>query len=272
MANNRQAITMLTAMALAALLATCGGFGQTTEPSSKPVVLDGSEWVLTSLNGSCLVEGSNITLSFSGGQVGGFAGCNGYGGEYAATDKGALTIAEIQITLELCQTPAGVMEQEGAYIEALREAAVYRATDGYLEIGDTSGETSLVFARKEELAMDPSDLLGTEWKLVSWNGGTPIAGSVITLVFRNESEIDGEAGCRGYRGTYEGGGDDIRFPFLEMTGSSERCLHALLVQEGEYTTCLQWATNYRLEEGQLEILTARGEVLVFELLPEDANG
>jgi ligand-binding sensor domain-containing protein/heat shock protein HslJ len=257
---------MLAAVALAALLTACGGFGQTMEPSTQPVVLDSTEWVLTSLNGSRPVEGSNITLSFAGGRAGGFAGCNGYGSEYAATDKGTLTIAEPEITLQLCQTPAGVMEQEGAYIEALREAAVYRATDGYLEIGDASGEISLVFARQEELPMDPSDLLGTEWKLLSWSDSSPIAESVITLVFRNEAEIDGEAGCRGYRGTYEASGDDIRFPFLEMTGSSEHCPDTLLVQEGEYTTSLERATNYRLEEGQLEILTARGEVLVFELL------
>jgi len=45
---------------------------------------------------------------------------------------------------------------------------------------------------------------------------------------------------------------------------------ALMEQEGEYTTVLEWATNYRLSHGQLEILTARGEVLTFESLPEDA--
>jgi ligand-binding sensor domain-containing protein/heat shock protein HslJ len=119
--------------------------------------------------------------------------------------------------------------------------------------------------------MDPDDLLGTEWQLVAWNGTRPITDSVITLAFRSENEIGGTAGCRGYRGTYEADGDSIRFPFLKMTGSSERCSDELLVQEGEYTTSLGWATNYRLGEGRLEILTARGEVLVFEPLPEDAN-
>ena len=75
----------------------------------------------------------------------------------------------------------------------------------------------------------------------------------------------------GYVGTYEASGDDIKFPWLEMTG--EVCIkpEALLLQEGQYTDSLGWATNYRLSEGQLEILTARGEVLVFGTLPAGAD-
>jgi heat shock protein HslJ/ligand-binding sensor domain-containing protein len=270
--RNRQMILMLALMGLAALLTSCGGFYPTMEPPSRSVALDGSEWVLTSLNGDRLVEGSNIALNFAAEQVGGFAGCNSYGAKYSATDEGALAVAEIEITLQLCQTPAGVMEQEAAYIEALREAAVYQATPSSLEIGNAAGETTLVFARQVHLPMDPGDLLGTEWQLLSWDDSSPIAGSAITLAFRGEGEIGGSAGCRGYRGTYEADGDRIHLLFLEMSGSSEQCSDDLLVQEGEYTTSLEWATNYRLEEGRLEILTARGEVLVFEPLPEDANG
>jgi heat shock protein HslJ len=69
--------------------------------------------------------------------------------------------------------------------------------------------------------MDPGDLLGTEWQLLSWNDSRAITDSVITLAFRTENEIGGSAGCRGYRGAYEANGDRIRFPFPEMTGSSE---------------------------------------------------
>lgn len=272
MLHNRQTILTLTAVALAALLAACGGFDPTLEHPGESVTFEGSEWTLTSVNGDRLVEGSNVTLSFASGRVGGFAGCNSYGAEYTAMDGGTLAIAEIEITLQLCQTPEGVMGQEVAYVEALREAAVYQATHSYLEIGDASGETSLVFARKARLPMDPGDLLTTEWQLLSWNDTSPIVGSAITLAFRSESEIGGAAGCRGYRGAYEANGDRIRFPFLEMTGSSEHCSDELLIQEGEYTTSLGWATNYRLEEGRLEILTARGEVLVFEPLPGDVTG
>jgi hypothetical protein len=39
-------------------------------------------------------------------------------------------------------------------------------------------------------------------------------------------------------------------------------------QEGAYTDALTWATNFRLGEGRLEIETARGEVLVFEVMDD----
>jgi heat shock protein HslJ len=116
--------------------------------------LVGTEWVLISLNGNSLIEDTEITLNFEKEFLGGFMGCNGYGGgpdsgRYTATDDGTLTIPhEIAVTLQLCSEPAGIMEQEAAYIEALRNAAAYRVMDGRLEIDNAAGETILLFARK----------------------------------------------------------------------------------------------------------------------------
>jgi heat shock protein HslJ len=262
------------------LLAGCG-----RAPAGPTITstLEGTEWALVSLNGDSLIEGTNITLNFAEGILSGFAGCNAYGGgpdsgPYTATDEGALTIPQIAVTMQRCLTPEGVIQQELAYIETLRNAAAYRVMDDRLEIDNAAGETTLIFARKEEYPMDPSDLVGTRWQLLSMNGSSPIVGSTITIAFA-EGEISGHAGCRGYRGTYEASGDDIKFPWLEMTG--EVCIRpeALLLQEGQYTDSLGWATNYRLSEepalslpkGQLEIFTARGEVLVFGPLPESAD-
>jgi len=81
-------------------------------------------------------------------------GCNGYGGgpdsgKYTATDDGTLTIPhEIAVTVQLCSEPKGIMEQEAAYIEALRSAAAYWVMDDRLEIANAVGETTLVFARE----------------------------------------------------------------------------------------------------------------------------
>jgi heat shock protein HslJ len=242
--------------------------------------LDGTEWVLTTLNGSSLVAGSNITLGFAGEVLNGFAGCNAYGGgrdsgKYIATDEGTLTIPQIAVTLQLCQSPEGVMEQETAYLEALRNAAAYRVIDDRLEIDNAAGETTLVFTREEQFPMDPSDLVGTAWRLRSWNGNSSIEGSTLTVAFHNAYRVGGHAGCRGYVATYEASGDDIGFLMLGMTGSFAHCSGALMEQEGQYTTVLGWATDYQLNEGpalrQFKILTARGEVLVFERLPEDAE-
>lgn len=57
---------------------------------------------------------------------------------------------KIAVTIQLCSTPGGIMEQEAAYIEALRSAASYRVADDRLKIDNAAGETILVFARKGE--------------------------------------------------------------------------------------------------------------------------
>ncbi|HUW14035.1 MAG TPA: META domain-containing protein [Anaerolineae bacterium] len=129
-------------------------------------------------------------------------------------------------------------------------------------------EPTPVFAVKEEFPMDPRDLVGTEWELLSLNGRQPVEGSEITIAF-TEDEISGNAGCRGYRGAYSASGDDICFPELGMTEPECAGPEALILQEGEYTTSLEWATNYRLNEGQLEILTARGETLLYGPLQQE---
>jgi heat shock protein HslJ len=276
MRHRRRTIVTLIWLALTVALGACIGPSGTAEPTQAgtkrpgaPVDLDGTEWVLTSLNGSSLMEGTNITLNFTEGRAGGFSGCNSYGGEYTAAQS-TLTVPQLAITLQGCREPEGVMQQEAAYVGALQAAAAYRVEDDCLKIENAAGETTLIFAVKEEFSMDPSDLTGTEWQLVSWNGSSPIEGSTVTLAFHDEYRVSGHAGCRGYVATYEASGDDIKFPWLAMTGDICTESEALMEQEGEYTTILEWATDYRLSQGQLEILTARGEVLTFESLSEDA--
>ena len=237
--------------------------------------LVGTEWVLTSLNGSSLIEDTRITLDFDKEWLGGFAGCNRYGGgrdsgKYSATDDGALTIPEIAITVMLCPAPKGVMEQEEAYIEALHSAASYRVIDNHLEIMDAAGETKLVFVSKEQITMDPADLMGARWLIVSMDESRPPEGMPFTLVFRDEHRLHGQAGCRGYVGGYEAGESDIHIYWLAMMGT-EHCLGqgTLPEWEGVYTTALESIEDYRLAKGRLELITVRGKVLVFEPLPEE---
>jgi heat shock protein HslJ len=139
------------------ILAACGVLQSTPTPvtSATASTLEGTEWVLISLNGKSIIEGASITLSFAEVFLGGFMGCNGYGGgpdsgKFIVTDDGTLTIPhQIAVTVQLCSTPEGVMEQEAAYIEVLRSVASYRVVDDLLEIDNAAGETTLVFARRE---------------------------------------------------------------------------------------------------------------------------
>ena len=116
--------------------------------------LVGTEWALISLNGNGLIEDTSITLYFEEAFLGGSMTCNGYGGgpdsgKYVATDNDILTIAQpLAVTVQLCSSPEGIMEQEATYIEALQSTTTYRVIGDRLEIDNAVGETILVFAVK----------------------------------------------------------------------------------------------------------------------------
>ena len=141
-----RSFSWLLALILSALILSGCGAGKPTD------IID-TEWTLVSLNGEELIEDTEITLYFKEEYLGGSMTCNNYGGgpdsgKYVATGKGKLKIDQLAVTVQLCSEPQGVMEQEDAYIEALQNAATYRAVDGRLEIDNAAGKTTLVFAKK----------------------------------------------------------------------------------------------------------------------------
>ena len=138
------------------LVSTCTGNGG--QESAGAARLAGTEWVLTSLYGRELIKETEITLTFEESYLRGTMTCNQYGGgrdsgRYTATEDGTLTLpGGLAVTVQLCSEPEGIMEQEAAYIEALRDAAVYRIVNGRLEISDASGRTTLVFEVRDQAA------------------------------------------------------------------------------------------------------------------------
>ncbi|MFZ3167649.1 MAG: META domain-containing protein [Candidatus Methanoperedens sp.] len=119
--------------------------GNSTITIPYPVNINGTTWLLTSLNGSNLLENSNITMTFSDGLIIGFAGCNNYRGKYIAEDSRAIMIFEITSSEQVCQMPIGLMKQEVTYLESLQKAFSYRIIDNYLEVSNAKGETILFF-------------------------------------------------------------------------------------------------------------------------------
>jgi heat shock protein HslJ len=146
-------LPVLVFLMLASLLAACGPDSKASPAGALPD-LASTEWTLTSLNGSSLIEDTEIILTFKEAYLGGTMTCNQYGGgpdsgKYTAADQGKLAIPELAVTVQLCTEPEGIMEQEAAYIQALHDTATYRVIDGHLEIADARGRTTLVFAPKQ---------------------------------------------------------------------------------------------------------------------------
>lgn len=101
---------LLTLALLASLLACSPGSEEESE--------FWGEWVLAQGTGIDLVESHPITITLeAGGQAGGTAACNSYGGEYQLVN-GDMAIGQVAATEMACTDP-GVMEAEAAYLRAL---------------------------------------------------------------------------------------------------------------------------------------------------------
>jgi heat shock protein HslJ len=223
-----------------------------------------SEWVLTLFNGEPLLEGTNITLAFHPGELGGFAGCNGYGSRYELSGEGEIQVLEIVSRAEGCVEPDGVLDQESEYLKQLLNSKQYKIDDSILTLSISTTEQTLVYSLREPFVMEPTLLENTQWNLVASDDFPLIDGSAITLSF-SEGEIEGYGGCRDYAGEYKAEGDQIVFPVMMML--SEICDDLdLQIQESTYTTWLELTTHYRVQGDQLEFYLATGDSLLFETL------
>jgi heat shock protein HslJ len=86
--------------------------------------LNNTQWRLTSMDSSFALPSSEVTILFEinsdgcTGRVSGSGGCNTYNAEIT----GIFTLGAIINTTAVCDTPEGVMEQEGVYLTALQTA------------------------------------------------------------------------------------------------------------------------------------------------------
>lgn len=255
--------TLLLIALLALVRCVPGGLAHRSGAPATGAELTDTHWVITSLDGEPLLEGTRITVAFGEDRLSGFAGCNRYGAGYAVGHGGALAIVEPMRNAALCTQPEGVMDQEDAFVRALCAADAIRATGDRLEIDDEEGTTRLVLARQERETLDPAALVGTRWELVTLAGAAPLGRTRYTLSFDSTTDLSGEAGCRTYRGTYDAEGDALHLRFLEMGGDPCLDREDVMRQEGDYTTALESIEQYHLTNDRLELVTQPGEVLLF---------
>jgi heat shock protein HslJ len=205
------------ALALVLVLAACTAGSSGSPGASGPIDLQGS-WVLTSGTGPAgplvLVEGSRVTISFSGSQVSGQSACNQYGGTVAVAGN-AIHFSAMSTTEMACAEP--IMGLEAAYWEAF--ALVTRV----VRQGDTltlSGQGSrLDFEPLPEVA--DAALVGTSWTLDSLIFGDAVSsvqGSP-TLELRDDGTLVGSTGCRDLTARYQVTGDEVQVSDLAAAGT-----------------------------------------------------
>ena len=145
----------------------------TTTISQAAPALEGTPWQLTGYPNSAgqaskPIEGSRVTAEFRDGKLAGSAGCNRYSGSYKL-DGDKLTIGQAASTMMACADPAGVMEQESAYLAALESATTYTIDGDTLVPTRADGAQAVSFVAAKDTGQP--QLTGVTWQWQDFKGG-----------------------------------------------------------------------------------------------------
>lgn len=135
--------------------------GQSTSRSQSVLVsqappvnpLAGRNYNLIGLYNNPTLQGTTVTASFgTEGQLNGSGGCNNYNGRYTV-ESNRITVSDLTTTNVLCSEPPGVMEQESAYVTALRTVASFEfVTETVMIMRNAAGQEIL---RYEQVGPSP---------------------------------------------------------------------------------------------------------------------
>ena len=105
----------------------------------------GSSWTLSSIDGTAVPSGVQVSLAFSADQqVSGSGGCNAYHTGFTV-DGSAITFGEVASTKMHCPDPQG--STEAAYFSALAKVTGWAlGSDGSLTLSGADGAPALLFA------------------------------------------------------------------------------------------------------------------------------
>ena len=267
---------ILGAIGLLAMSVACGGDGSPQSAFEGPNP-EGVTWVLRTMYGEPVLDGTFVWLRLDGDGYEGLDGCNRYGGQSGngtpvVGEDGELNALPIFVNQAECETPGGVMEQSDEYRRLLaRQGQSLRVEGNRLEILDWAGEVGLVFIRQVPLPGKPVELVGTGWQLVVEDSADENV-KAATLAFVDDHLAVGATACRGYAAHYRVWDGRMSFPAWPMTesGASLLCADESRRQEGRYTNDLSQAIDYSVSEEdgtrQLRIRTSRGRTVTFEPL------
>ena len=169
------------------------------------LTLDGTEWLSTGVTEDGadrpLVDGTQIRLSFSDGQLGASAGCNTMGGSYRITD-GRLVFEGGGMTEMGCDDERHAQDDWLFGFLGSRPSVAQE--------GDTltlSANGTVIALHDREVAQPDLPLAGTTWTVDSIITGDAVSsvpgGAVATLVFTDTGQVEVDTGCNTGSGTYE---------------------------------------------------------------------
>lgn len=260
------ALIPLFLIAAAPVLSACQTPPAALSPQEEAALLKltGKEYRVTAIGGQPVSGQRPMTVKFGeDGRVGGFGGCNTYGGSFGETD-GKITFGDIISTMMACLDP-----KSGA-----QEGALYAALKGTATVAPgTEGKIILTGGNGTQIELTPTGLkplAGTSWQVETMGGTAIVAGSEPQITFTQDGQINGTTGCNRFFGAYAQTGAQIAFSSVGMTKMA--CMaDGIMGQEMAFTAILSGKTEGRIDS--LGNLVIRGENGVsFTARPLPAEG
>ena len=212
------------------------------QPAATPAApeVSGNGYTVTAIGGAPVKGTRPLTITFGeDGRVGGFGGCNSYGGSFKETN-GKLTFGDLISTMMAC-IDGGISAQENALYATLKGTVkVAPGADGKVTL---TGENGTVLELTPEGEVQ---LAGTSWLVETMGGTAIVAGSEPQITFTSNGQVNGTTGCNRFFGGYTQSGGDVTFSGVGMTKMA--CLNdGIMAQEIAFTNILSGKTKATID-------------------------
>lgn len=231
----------------------CAGSGSAAWAAS----LDGTSWLLETLNGRTPLPRYPITLNVEGRRIFGDGGCNSYSGDYTGNAAGKFGAQKLYRTAELCMSNE-IMVQDREFTNVLLQATSYRIAGNKLMLKIADGKVAAIFKQQNQ------NLRGTKWKANGIEGSSLVSGTSITLTFGMNGKVVGSAGCNSYSGSYTASTIGKTVSISSLISTKKLCLapDGIMMQENRFLAALKSAVRYHIERGNLRLMNAAGSSAV----------
>lgn len=207
-----------------------------------------------------VLDQTKVNVKFSGGEMGGTAGCNRFFGSYVLGEANQLTLGSEMGSTQMACEPE-VMDQEQRYQALLGQVAAIDRVDDHLLLKDADSTTLLKF-----VATEPAALENTEWQAAGINNGkggvVSTATTYLSMAMFAAGQLSGMGGCNQFTATYETEGDQITIGPAAATRMFCNEPEGIMDQEQQYLEALGRASTFSLTPEKLELRDEGGSLQV----------
>jgi heat shock protein HslJ len=224
---------------------------------SSPSTLEGPSWRLMStsaLDAETLEQSPRAIARFDANRLRGFSGCNRFTGSYTIGGN-RVTVGRQTHTANKCSDPA--LDVENALKRAFQDPIRYAIADGRLTFTTETG-TTMVWEAEPTHALE-----GVEWQVKEFNDGKgatvgPVSGTTLSLSFRGDGVLIGNAGCNLFRAAYTR--DSERLTIEPAVATHRKCTGLQVMdQESAFLATVLASKTWTLRGELLDLFLEGGE-------------